>query len=154
MTARELQKSVVEDLKKLFEHDLYKTPHDTMEPLHFFPQFLPKRRSEDDDDPFSYVIVRVDSGGIDAPTDPHKIALLLVIGIYDDSEQNNGHEAVLEIIERIQQHYEETPVLGAFSFTDPFGWALQDEESWPYYYGAVNVTFNAPAPRTKWSELI
>lgn len=154
MTARELQKDVIEDLGELFKHDLYKTPAGGMEPLHFFSQFLPKVRSEDDEDPFSYIIVRVDSGGVDTPVDPHKIALLLVIGVYDDSEQNNGHETVLEIIERIQKHYEETPALKEFSFTDPFGWALQDEESWPYYYGAVNITFNAPAPRTKASDFV
>lgn len=154
MTARELQQGVIEDLRELFKHDLYKTPSGKEEPLHLFSQFLPKLQNEDDDDPFSYIIVRVDSGGIDTPTDPHKVALILVIGIYDDSEKNQGHATVLEIIERIQQHYEETPALKEFSFTDPFGWALQDEQSWPYYYGAVNLTFNAPAPRTKASDLV
>ena len=59
-----------------------------------------------------------------------------------------------EIIERIQQHYEETPALKEFVCADPFNWALQDEPSYPYFYGAVNLVFHAPAPRAKWSELV
>lgn len=154
MTARDLQKAIKADLRALFANDQFKTPDDHMASPQLFSQFLPKRKTDDEEDPFPYIIVRIDSGGIDTQTDPHKVVVLLVIGIYDDDEQNNGHEAVLEIIERIQRHYEETPALKEFVFTDPFGWALQDEESYPYYYGAVNLTFNAPAPRAKWSDLV
>lgn len=120
-----------------------------------YEQFLPKRRTQDAEDPFPYVIVRIDSGGIDTQTDPHKVAVILVIGIYDDDPDNQGHKAVLEIIERIQEHYEGTPLLaGQFTFDDPFNWALQDEQSWPYFYGACNLTFKLPPPRTKASDLV
>ena len=62
---------------------------------------------------------------------------------------------MLEILEVIQQHYEETPLLdGQFVFTDPFNWALQDEESYPYFFGAANLNFELPAPRRKWSDLV
>lgn len=154
MTARELQEAIRKDLTALFERDRYKTPDGGEAAPGVYKQALPLLNSDDEDDPFPYIIVRLDSGGIDTPTDPHKIAVLLVIGIFDDNQQNNGHETVLEIIERIQQHYEEIPALGEFQFTDPFGWALQDEQSYPYFYGAANLSFNAPAPRTKWSELV
>lgn len=154
MTARELQEAIKNDLKALFASDRYKTPDGEMAAPGVYKQFLPMQDSDDDDNPFPYIIVRLDSGGIESQTDPHKVAVLLVIGIYDDDQQNNGHESVLEIIERIQQHYEGTPALGEFVFTDPFGWALQDEQSYPYFYGAVNLSFNAPAPRAKWSELV
>ena len=83
-----------------------------------------------------------------------QISIILVIGIFEDSLENKGHESVLEIIERIQQHYEETPALKEFVCADPFNWALQDEPSYPYFYGAVNLVFHAPAPRAKWSELV
>ena len=119
-----------------------------------YPQFLPQLESDDDTDPFPYIIVRIDSGGIETQTDPHKISVILVIGIFEDSLENEGHESVLEIIERIQQHYEETPALKEFVCADPFNWALQDEPSYPYFYGAVNLVFHAPAPRAKWSELV
>lgn len=156
MTARELQDAVVADLKKLFSGIYYKTPEETTSPPNIYKQFLPKRTVEDGDkdDPYPYIIVRLDSGGIETQRDPHKVAVLLLIGIYDDDLQNNGYLAVMEIIEKIQRHYEETPALKEFVCADPFNWALQDEESYPYYFGACNLTFHVPAPRAKWSDLV
>lgn len=156
MTARVLQKALVKDLAALFRDDRYKIPdgEGRMAAPGVYKQFLPVQDSGEDSDPFPYIIVRLDSGNIKTQTDPHKIAVLLLIGIFDDDPQNQGHEAVLEIIERIQMHYEGEPFLEAFKFADPFNWALQDEQSYPYYYGAVNINFDAPAPRAKWSELV
>jgi len=154
MNARDLQAAVAEDLTALLAHDHFKTPDGEKAAPKAYPQQLPKRDSNDDEDPFPYVIVRIDSGGIDSQTDPHKVALLLLIGIFDDDKSNQGHNSVLEIIERIQRHYEETPLLAnQFKFIDPFHWALQDEESWPYFFGACNLSFELPPPRVKWSEL-
>ena len=154
MNARLLQDALVTDLTELFKDRRYETPAGGAAALSVFPQNLPKRESEDDNDPFPYIIARIDSGGIESQTDPHKVAILLLIGIYDDAAANQGHRAVLEILEVIQQHYEETPLLdGQFAFIDPFNWALQDEESYPYFFGAANLTFTLPAPRRKASDL-
>ena len=98
--------------------------------------------------------MKLDTGGIDTPTDPHKVNVVLLIGVYDNDRRNQGHKTVLEIIERIQTHYEKSPTLGGgtFQFTDPFKWVLQDEPSWPYFYGACNLAFNLYAQRTEGSE--
>ncbi len=154
MTARDLQDYIVEDLQKVFRRDHFKTPDGKMAAPRVYAQYLPKKETNDEDDPFPYIIVRLDSGSIEKQTDPHKIAVILLVGIFDDNLDNQGHRSVLEIIERIQFHYEETPALKEFVFIDPFNWALQDEESYPYYFGAVNLTFQGPAPRAKWSELV
>lgn len=155
MNARILQDALVADLQKLLNDRRYKTPDGGTAALSVFSQNLPKRVSEDDYDPFPYIIVRIDSGDIDTQTDPYKVAVFLLIGIFDDDTKNQGHRAVLEIMEVIQQHYEETPLLdGQFIFTDPFHWALQDEESYPYFLGGVEVNFTLPAPRRKWSDLV
>ena len=99
----------------------------------------------------SPIIVRLSKGGIATPVDPHKVDIFLLIGIYDNDRRNIGHKTVLEIIEDIQKHYEKHPTLcgGAFQFTDPFTWVLQDEPSYPYFYGGCNLSFNLAAPRTE-----
>ena len=141
-----------EDEREIYLQDREHLRH-RLVPLNLFPQFLPKKKTADAEDPFPYIIVRIDSGGIDSQPDPHKVALILIIGIYDDDPNNQGHASVLEIIERIQAHYEESPVVGGtFKFINPFNWALQDEESWPYFFGACNINFQLPAPKTKWSK--
>ena len=91
MTARELQKAIMEDLRELFATDQFKTPDGKMASPGLYPQFLPQLESDDDTDPFPYIIVRIDSGGIETQTDPHKISIILVIGIFEDSLENKGH---------------------------------------------------------------
>lgn len=155
MNARLLQDALVADLLTLFGERRYKAPDGGTEHLSVFAQNLPKRQSENDDDPFPYIIVRIDSGDIETQTDPHKVVVMFLVGIYDDDPQNQGHRAVLEIMELIQQHYEEMPLVdGKYTFIDPFKWALQDEESYPYFFGGVEISFKLPAPRRKWSDLV
>lgn len=120
------------------------TPPEDDEDLEPFP---PPGDDDEETDPFPYILVRLDSGGIESQTDAHRIAVILLVGIFDDDPINQGHVAVMEILERIQRHYTETPVLGAFQVRDPIRWYLQDEASYPYFFGAMDLTFSAPAPR-------
>lgn len=169
MNARELQIALLDDLKDLFKDRYFKTPHQTMESPKTFQQDLPPHDARSEEDPFPYIIVRLDQGGVDTPTDPHKARVILVIGIYDDGlldfrepppedeewdNRNFGTMAVLEVIERIQGHYEKRPSLcgGKFYFDGPFHWALQDETAYPYYIGACDLTFSLAAPRKERSK--
>ena len=155
MTARELQKDLAADLLRIFKDRRYLNPDGERVQLQTFEQNLPKREHGDDEDPFPYIIVRLDSGGVNSQLEAHKIEVILVIGVFDDSLENKGHEAVLEILEVIQEHYEGQPGLnGKFRMEDPFTWALQDEESYPYYYGAAQMTWSASAPRRKGSQFV
>lgn len=155
MNALKLQDAIVNDLQKLFSKRKYLTPDGETAAVSVFAQNLPKRDSEDDDGPFPYIVARLDSGDIESQTDAYKVAVILLVGVYDDDKSNQGHKTVLEIMEVIQRHYEEIPLLdGRYVFTDPFHWALQDEESYPYFFGGVQISFNVPAPRRKWSELV
>lgn len=171
MNTRELQKALIEDLEALFADRPFKTPHDTMEPPRAYPQGLPPKDARSDEDPFPYIIVRLDHGGVDTPTDPHKANVLLIVGIYDDGtldfrepppdaggwdNRNFGTFAVMEVMERIQEHYEKQPALdgGKFYFDGPFHWAMQDEESYPYYIGACQLAFTLAAPRKERSKFV
>ena len=172
MNARELQKAMMQDLEDLFRKDQFKTPDHRMASPKAYEQWLPPRDAQTIDDPFPYIIVRLDSGGIEKATDPHRVAVILMIGIFDDGvrdnrepagepdengmdTRNHGNTALLEIIERIQRHYEETPLLAnQFVYKVPFKWVLQDEDSYPYYFGAANLTFELPPPTPKASDLV
>ena len=70
--------------------------------------------------------------------------------------RNLGTIAVMEIMEKIQSHYEQEPSLenGKFYFDGPFHWAMQDEDSFPYYFGACELSFTLSAPRKKMSQYV
>lgn len=175
MNARALQSAVREDLEALFSKTRLKAPPEfdvdrpayqwdgpegeppeevpRTAPVSVFEQELPIREGGGAD-PYPYLIVRLDAGGVESPRDPHKIDVILLAGVYDGDRRNQGHKTVLELLERVQDHYEAHPTLGggAFRFTDPFQWTLQDEPSYPYFYGACRLAFNTCAPRTEGSE--
>lgn len=172
MNARELQVALLNDLEALFADRPFKTPLHTMATPKAYLQNLPlKDARSEEDDPFPYIIVRLDHGGVETVTDPHKVSVLLVIGIFDDSlgdfrdpppdegewdNRNFGPSAVLEIMERIQEHYEKKPSLSgnAIYHDGSFHWAMQDEQSYPYYFGACELEFTLPAPRKERSSLV
>lgn len=171
MNARKLQQAIMEDLENLFSERFYKTPNHTMARLKTYAQFLLPGDAQAWADPFPYIEVRLQKGGVDSPTDPHKVTVLLFIGIYDDGtrdfrekppldgewdDRNYGAVAVMEIIERIQEHYEKRPALanGNFYFDGPFYWEVQDEECFPYYVGVCEMTFTLAAPRKERSRFV
>lgn len=183
MNARELHQAVVADLEKLFSGNYFKTPKHTMEPINVYRQDLPQFDAQGSDDFFPYIIVRLEGGGVKDPTAPHKVDVLLIIGLFDDATEeyrpgaennydedgkptfisesgwdtrNFGAMAVMEVMERIQAHYEMEPSLenGKFYFDGPFHWVMQDEDSWPYYFGICEMSFTLAAPRKKESQFV
>ena len=149
MNARELQDAICRDIEELFRGDSFQAVEGGITgKVRAFKQYLPRLEAENEETLFPFVIVKVDSGTIPSPNDAHRVKILLWAGVYDDSPENNGHIGVLEILERIQQHYQEKPTLGPAVYADPFEWALQDEESFPFFYGGCYVSFDLPAPRS------
>ena len=85
MTARDLQTAIMEDLDRLFQESRYKTPDNTLAALKTHRQRINKQDAQDTEDPFPYIIVRLESGSIESVTDPHRVDVLLLIGIFDDA---------------------------------------------------------------------
>lgn len=155
MTARDLQQAIIQDLKELFKNRRYKDSDGNDASMNVFEHGVPQRLSDDAPEAFPYIIVRLTGGNIEKQTDPHKVSVMLLVGVYDDDPHHKGCSTVVEILELIQSHYEGTPLLvGQFVFQDPFIWVTQDELSYPYYFGAANTTWSAPAPRRNWSDLV
>ena len=133
-----------------------------------FRQYLPIRSthspappSEDgedegwqDEDPFPYLVVKLDGGGVESATSMNTVDVVVLVGIFDDNPKNEGHIAVMQIIERIMFHFAERPVLGPFSYADRFDWELLERDGFPYYYGACAFSFYIPSPQNiLWEEL-
>ena len=98
------------------------------------------------------MIVRVETRQPKGGVEPQEVFVTLLIGYFDDDAGNNGHKGVLGIIQKIQERFMKEPMLAKqFYFMNdeqhPFDWALQDEESFPYFFGAASMTFATAAIR-------
>lgn len=158
MTAFELQENLKKELADIFRDFLLKTPfqdeagNQILAAPKTFSQNIPIRVDDDQvDDPYPYIIVRVESGKM-AGESAHEIKVRMVIGIFDDSMDREGHKDVLNIIQKIYERFIKNPVLvNNFIMKDdeqnPFLWALQDEDTYPYYFGAIESTWATTAIR-------
>lgn len=148
MTATMLQEEIVKELEAIFCGDLFKNSLGEYVKLNVYEQQLPIREDEDSPDPMPYIIVRLETGSTKSGTDPQEVLVTLLFGYFDDSPENNGHKGVLGMIQKVHERFEKQPMLAnQFMFQDPFDWALQDEESFPYFFGAASMTFKTAAIR-------
>ena len=159
MTAFELQDDLIKELKALFIGFKLKTPNigddgnATLSSPNIFGQSLPIREDDDaEDDPYPYIIVRIDSGDMKGDVVAHLIKTRLLIGAFDDNNNTNGHKDVLNVIQDIYERFSKNPVLAnkyvmKQDSETPFTWALQDEDTHPYYFGAIEMIWETRAIR-------
>lgn len=148
MTATILQEELVKELETIFHGDLFKNSLGEYVKLNIYEQQLPIREDEDAPDPMPYIVVRLETGSTKSGTEPQEVLVTMLFGYFDDAPENNGHKGVLGMIQKIHERFEKQPMLAnQFMFQDPFDWALQDEESFPYFFGAASMTFKTAAIR-------
>lgn len=158
----EVQTCLCDEIEKILSDMVFKSPQGEDTKMVAYPQSLPIRDesqstpAEDEEytgdeefqaeDPFPYTIVKVDTGQI---ADPVIVNTVLIIGIYDNDKKNQGHRTVLNIIQKINERFSKNPTLaGAFRMSeDSFKFALAEEDSYPYYFGAIDMSWQAPAYR-------
>lgn len=156
MIATELQDDLIEELKNVLKNELFKNEYYDPDnkssseyiPLNFFAQSLPieSSREDEEDTHFPYVIVKLDNGTVPDADSPHEVKVVIVIGLYDNDNKNQGHRDVLHIISMIYERFAKQPMLiHKYVAKESFNWALQDEETHPYYFGGIELSFDIPA---------
>lgn len=161
MTPDKLQEALVEDLLQLFDGETFASSTGEARPLRVYPQETPPMEGWDETDrqedaPEPYIIVRLQEGSIADPDSPQVVSVILVICLYDAGDQRQGHRDILHVIARIVERYGENRVVrpsadltGGSPFTAqyPIKWALQEDDTRPYYFGGVSLNFEASAIR-------
>ena len=110
---------------------------------------------EPQSDPYPYVIVRVGGGRCEDPDEAEKVSVMLIIGVFDNSGDRQGHKDVLNIISKIADRFYKYHILAKkYVFNYPLEWTLVDEDTHPYYFGGVSLTFERPTPRRELTNLI
>ena len=166
MVATFLQSELAGELKKIFSDFRLKNPQGEKENINIFEQLLPMPEALDQGeiapellengladeqtapDPYPYIIVRIADGEIKDENSTQEANVTLLIGIYEPDYDKQGHKDVLNIIAKIYERFAKFPVLnGKYTIQYPILWTLQDEESYPFYFGGMNLTFEIAAIR-------
>lgn len=166
MVASLLQDDLVEELKVIFDGFHLSDPEGKLSGINIYPQNLPIPESEEQkdipieqlenglandktkEDPYPYIIVRVADGEIEDAASAQRVSTTLLIGVYDDSYEKHGSKDVMNIIQKIYTRFAKKPVLnGKYTIQYPISWTLQDEESYPFYFGGISLEWETAAIR-------
>lgn len=86
--------------------------------------------------------VMFDGGNVSAPEGDQSCDVVIAFGIYDNDLNNQGHQYLLNLIDRIYTRFAKNPILDhQYTCSGEFDWALQDEDTYPYYFGALVTSF-------------
>lgn len=152
MTSIFLQDDLQKELEDILGEMRLKDPNNKEEytNIKVYQQSLPKikidyencEEEEEDlsDEPFPYIIIKLDSGKIINENEAAKIELL--IATYDDELANQGHKDILNIINKIYERFYKNPMLAnKYYRVNDIDWVLQDDDMYPYFYGAMGMEF-------------
>ena len=140
---------MIEMLEEMFRGQLY-NGQEGRKPLKIFKQDLPVPEDTDADVDTDmalapYLVVRMTSGEIKDENSPQTVEFSIVICTYDCGKAREGYQDVANIKEDIMQRVCQQPYFGgAFTILKPIAWALQMDDSYPYYYGAVRPDLHCP----------
>lgn len=158
MIASFLQDDLIEELKRIFKDFVLINKSGEKSALKVYPQVIaiPQSKNQKDlpieqlengladdkteDEPFPYILVRISDGEIADESSAQTVNTILIIGVYEESHDNSGHKDVMNIIQKIYERFAKKPNLAnKYTLLYPIEWTLQDEESYPYFFGGMSL---------------
>lgn len=154
MTLGTFISDMCEEISLLFLEWKFKNEGGDYANISVFEQALPIPSGENEPEPFPYIVVRAEDGGSATPNSPETVRVRFTIGIYDDEPSNRGHIDVFNTIDRIRQRFERNQLLRKQymrlqSDQYPMRWAVPDDDTFPYFFGALEMFFAIPKIETE-----
>lgn len=149
MTPIELIEELAKELESIFKGQNYKSSSGEYVPLNIYEHALPINETDDDPDRIPYLIVRLNSGKDPGTRDSNNtVKLVIIIGIWDNSLNQQGYRDVLNIIQKIYERFQKNPNLNNKAVYDgEFDWLLQEDDYNPFFFGACSLKFSIAAIR-------
>lgn len=144
MIPTDLQDELKKRLETAFEHDFFNAKGGIRSKLSVFTQNLPKKTKAEDEF-FPFIIVKLMDGEQKDRNSTNKAYVGFVIGAYDNGPDNQGYREVTQITNKIIENLKKSPTVnGQFQLDFPLKWKVHDEETDPYFFGAVEAAFEMP----------
>lgn len=159
MTINELQREIMADLERVLSGLSLTGANGQVRSIKAYAQALPiipacfgqeidpeyynedtKEDDRQEDMLFPYVVVRIT--GCRYEDAERKATVYLLFGIVNGDHQMSGYFELLNALERTITHYRKNPVLGAFYCDANMEMALQEDDSHPYFFGGIEMTWN------------
>lgn len=115
--------------------------------VNLFAQNLPIVQSDDEDESkfAPYAVIKIYDGRTDNDESPWTVTADIHLCVHDAEEDNQGHRHVAVMIQRLVNRFAAEPLLDRKYRAQPdMEFALQDEDTFPFYFGGVRIKFSVP----------
>lgn len=148
MTILDFQDALVKDVDKVLK-DVFTTDVNggRVSGVNVYAQNLPIAESDEEDDSqfVPYAIVKLYSGSTEDDETPWTVTADIHFCIHDAGTENQGHRHVMVMCQKLIDRYAAEPLLDRrYRAKQDMEWALQDDESHPYFFGGVRIKFDIP----------
>lgn len=150
MTVFQLQRDLAEEIERILSGMRFKDPAGKTVPMRAYCQDIPKRQQtvrkgalmpeEEEEDPYPFCIVKAESGEISSGV--QSVSIMLILAVFNDDEQNQGQQELLNAMHKIAERFIRDPVLLGRHRLDQgtgIGWILDDEDRYPYFAGGMTM---------------
>lgn len=93
--------------------------------------------AESDETSFPFFVVRLSDSKIGDGR--NKLNIYVLFAIYDDDKDQKGYETLIDCIDEIVFRYQQFNILGAYTCEDEMEIMLQEDDSFPQFYGGVTM---------------
>lgn len=155
MTAYALQKELGIEIEALLSNMVFKDVKGAHANIKSYLQSLPVKEQnvqtgdimppEGETEVYPYCIIKLCSGCLKSAQSVHEVKTILRFGIFDDDMKCQGHQAILNIIQKIIERFTKDPVLNnryRMNEEDGISWAFNEQDRYPYYFGTLEMTWN------------
>lgn len=95
---------------------------------------------------FPYAIVRISEGMRRDVVTPWTLTVDIHLGVHDATEDNEGDDFLLIMIQRLVDAFSVNPRLGSWgTIQAPMEIAVQDDDNYPFFFGGVRLSVDVPA---------
>ena len=104
---------------------------------------------EDFEANFPCVVVKISEGTDKEENvlDATRIAARILIGVYDESPDCQGHRDVMNLLETIRRELLTTRYLERkYKLAMPFKWYLFEDQPWPVFFGQIETAWETARP--------
>ena len=148
MTALDLQEELAQEVSKILKDIVtVNAAGESISGVHVYKQNLPIILSDEEDDSkfLPYAIVRLSEGKTEDDDTPWVDTVDILFGVHDSNESNQGHQHIMVMCQRVIDRFAAEPLLASrYRAEQDMEWAIQDEDTYPYYFGGVRMKFNVP----------
>ncbi len=148
MTALDFQQALANDVQHILKDIItVNAAGQRVSGVKVYKQQLPVIASDEEDESqfLPYAIVKLSDGKTEDDDEPWTVTADILFGVYDPDKSNQGHQHIMVMCQRVIDRYAADSLLaGRYRAEQDMEWALQDEDTYPYYFGGVRIKFNVP----------